>query len=378
MYWYIAFRGILCSDIKRVPDFLQQKYLPSLDGLRAFSVFYIIAFHWYLGWHMNGEKGWMIPGYLRSVLKEGILGVHFFFILSGFLITTLLLKERVNYQRISFRNFYLRRVFRILPIAVLYLLVTLLLNYWFDLGMQGRNFVFPLFFTENFDTYYHWNTTHYWSLSVEEQFYVIFPFIITLRMSRYWRVAVGLFLLTPVICYTFDHHYPGNNPAGYLLKIAYILMSKGLLSILTGTILAIVLFKYTFHTGINRYLFMGWQLLLLYLVLYFHKQQWIGDINHILSDACIALFLLSLLMRKDSFFYRVLNLPVMRWFGVLSYSIYIWQELFTAFQPWQGAFPLSGSMLFNLPLLLIVAWLSYTCFERPFLKLKERFTRREN
>lgn len=102
---YLSVKEKLCAEIKTVPALFQKKHLPSLDGFRAFSVFYIIAFHWYLGWHNSDGKGIHIPDCMLWVLKEGILGVHFFFVLSGFLITTLLIKRRSGTRKYLSKTF---------------------------------------------------------------------------------------------------------------------------------------------------------------------------------------------------------------------------------------------------------------------------------
>src|SRR6186713_11465 len=255
MIEFSCFKRKLFSEITEIPIFFQQKHLPSLDGLRAFSVFYVIAFHWYLGWAHDAEKDIYLPDMVQSALQEGILGVHFFFILSGFLITSLLLKEKIVHQAISFKNFYFRRAFRILPIAILYLLVVIVLNVIFDKDVKANNIIFPLFFAENLDINYHYYTAHYWSLAVEEQFYLFFPFMITLKILNYYRVALILLIIAPAVHYIFTHHCPGNPFLRHVLHFVNIILNRGLLSILIGTFLSIVLFKFKFTIQINKYLY---------------------------------------------------------------------------------------------------------------------------
>src|SRR4051812_3227202 len=102
------------SDIEVTPPVLQNSYYPSLDGLRGIAILLVVVSHFNLI---------SIPYY--DVIFNGKLGVLIFFVLSGFLITTLCIKEKVATKTISLKNFYIRRALRIFPVAYLFLLVLL-------------------------------------------------------------------------------------------------------------------------------------------------------------------------------------------------------------------------------------------------------------
>ena len=156
------------------------RYVPALDVLRALAVLVVIAYHMHLGW---------APG--------GLLGVTMFFVLSGYLITGLLLKEYDDSGTISLANFWLRRVRRIIPAVVFAVLGTALLCTIFNHALltKMRPDVLPtLFFFNNWWQIFHNVSyfealgspsplTHYWSLSIEEQFYLIWPVALLICMK---------------------------------------------------------------------------------------------------------------------------------------------------------------------------------------------------
>src|SRR5262245_29066706 len=143
------------------------QYLPALDGLRGLAILLVITHHQLIPLSLNG----------------GFLGVDLFFVLSGFLITRLLLKEFDATQSISLTKFYTRRVLRLVPALILYLIATLVITY----GMHPGEFVrelklvgFALAYLTNWRMAFGWDylldpTAIIWSLSIEEQFYLLWP-----------------------------------------------------------------------------------------------------------------------------------------------------------------------------------------------------------
>lgn len=154
--------------------------LPGLDGLRAVAVLLVI-FH-----HLCSQgtfAGW--PA-VADVLKRGSFGVQIFFVLSGFLITWLLLGEDARHGQIALGRFYVRRALRILPPALLYLAVMFVLTLAGVFAIGRRDFLYSLFFIRNaYGVGGDPQLAHYWSLAVEEQFYLVWPVVVALA-SRTW------------------------------------------------------------------------------------------------------------------------------------------------------------------------------------------------
>jgi peptidoglycan/LPS O-acetylase OafA/YrhL len=162
------------------------KYIPGLDTLRAFAVFFVLIEHkgvWFDTTVPNGK-------FIKDVIiPDGGFGVILFFVLSGFLITTILLQQRnenVSGRIPAVRNFYIRRSLRIFPIYFLLLLFLYCINY---VGLK-ENIGYHLTYTTNILCYRtnQWNSfSHAWTLSVEEQFYLLWPCIIIFIREKYLK-----------------------------------------------------------------------------------------------------------------------------------------------------------------------------------------------
>src|SRR5215472_12967025 len=159
--------------------------IATLDGWRGIAILMVLVDH-YGGALTTGQRQ---PWWLWH---RGMHGVCLFFVLSGFLITSRLLEEQRITGRINLRSFYMRRVFRLMPLAWLYLAVLLSLHRVWRIELAGcvlsfRNFL-DLPPSRNL-------TTHFWSLSIEEQFYLFWPSILALGFIRARRVAIVLVVL---------------------------------------------------------------------------------------------------------------------------------------------------------------------------------------
>ena len=153
------------------------RHIPSLDGLRALSVLLVIVLHTLLRNHLYNQ----IP-FVYRLVGNGSLGVFIFFVISGYLITTLLLREREKTGTISLKSFYIRRAFRILPPLYLYILFLAVLGATGHLpGMNRRELITALTLTRNYVPHVSlWAMEHFWSLCIEEQFYLLWPTVLVL------------------------------------------------------------------------------------------------------------------------------------------------------------------------------------------------------
>src|SRR5579864_8938940 len=169
--------------------------IPSLDGLRAFSVALVILAHSLAYLPLRGGQ---YP--LLQVAWLGQSGVDIFFVISGFLITYLLLKEHDASGTIRLKNFYFRRFFRIFPPFYAFLAVVGLLWVFHAVPLDLRSFVNAATYTSNYRGVFGWVLAHTWSLSLEEQFYLLWPPCLVLfgrRNSTF--LAVGVILVSPAV-----------------------------------------------------------------------------------------------------------------------------------------------------------------------------------
>jgi len=324
---------------------MSERRIPSLDGLRAISITLVILSHLVKWKHVSA----VVLG------SYGSLGVFIFFVLSGYLITNLLLRERERTSTIRLKDFYLRRAFRIFPAAFVFLAVVVPI-YWKQ--MTWFHVAAAVFYVANLDTTRPWIFGHLWSLSIEEQFYLLWPFAIK-RWYRY-RLAIVLcaFVVTPVFrtaLYAFHVHtglavslpvFSSQLAIGCLLAILAPRLPKipGWLSL--GMLAALILIPWFPAITPTRTLFLLFVL---------------EPILHV-SAAGLVLHLIQVP-------YRALNWVPMAWLGKISYSLYLWQELFCSNASLHGGYFLA------LPAILC-ACLSYYLIEQPMLRLRDRFTKR--
>src|SRR5215831_4009764 len=163
--------------------------IPGLDGLRAASILLVL-----LG-HLAGTRHFLRLSSFELLGDLGNLGVCVFFVISGFLITTLLLNEEALQQRIDLVSFYWRRACRILPAAGIYLVVVALLAaVTTSVRVSKFEWLHALTFTMNYQQNRDWLVGHLWSLSVEEQFYLVWPLAVVMlgRRGSLWLAGAAV------------------------------------------------------------------------------------------------------------------------------------------------------------------------------------------
>lgn len=353
------------NPIKLIPEILNKSYFPVLDGFRAIAIIIVLISHIFLTTKY-------------SLLVNGGCGVEIFFVLSGFLITTLLLKEKINTGKVSFKYFYIRRTLRIMPVAYLYLLILILLNHLFFLKISSFDFLGSFLYIRNLP--FHWNdwySGHFWTLAVEEQFYLIFPMLLIFNTNAYVKTICLLIIALPILNYVAYHNI-GIFYSNYIIhKITIatlLLFQSGTLSILIGSLLSILIFKGLIKTSKiqNRYfsffLFIGAIIFRCTFVNLINQPM----LTSILFSIIIA-YVIFITINKNDFLSRLLSSKGLVKIGILSYSLYVWQQLFTRQQPWQHSFKYADSLFLNIPALFVVAYISYHFYEVRFLKLKNKF-----
>ena len=363
----IEIKNKLFAKITVIPEILNQPYYPFLDGLRAIAIITVILCH------VLRYSQWLN-------FVDGTIGVHLFFIISGFLITTLLLKEKVKRGNVSLKNFYIRRVLRIFPVAYLYLIVLLVLNVLFKLGITAQSFVGAALYVRNLPVASDWYTGHFWTLSIEEQFYLFAPIVLVSNTERYIKLMLMLFIAVPVISYLGYNNvgvFYTNRAIHVFTFVLLAILDQGALYILSGSLLSILIFKGVINTRLfqGKY-YLSFILFITAFIVHFPFTQ-NGLILYLsaISFTILMMLVIVLNLNQSNFLSRLLSNRYLVKTGILSYSLYIWQELFTCNQPWAKWFKYADSAILNLPVLFIVAYLSYAFYESWFLKQKKRFAR---
>jgi len=339
-----------------------QKRIGGLDGLRAISIAAVIALH--ISQRFGGSQ-W--------VTMFSPDGVSIFFVISGFLITTLLLKEFDSAGTISLKQFYLRRTFRIFPPIYTYLAFLLIYVQFAHLTLPWSTFLSSVFFVRNYSTAPDFGLTmHTWSLAVEEQFYLVWPLALIWMLSRRGKVAAAklaivLILVSPLlrIATKLSGIKAFDNKEWIMLHTRMDILMFGCLAALAiGT----PLFERVYR-AVTRF----WWLLVLEFVVLTHLLEWrFGHLySHVIGmtvdGAAIMFFLVWCTRNPQHPVGKFLNSKPMVEIGILSYSMYVWQSFFIN---------VSSSWMM-LPLILITSYASYRLIEQPALRLRDRLVRKE-
>lgn len=342
--------------------------IPSLDGMRAVSIGLVLISH------LMYSSGTRNPRIAMAAGSLGGFGVEVFFVISGFIITHLLLKESDRTGTVSLPNFYVRRAFRIWPAYYLFLFTVFVLQRARILGLPTRDIVAAGAFVWN---YTHATNTwlgHTWSLSVEEQFYLFWPAILWLfGARRALGVAVALLVIVPAVRILTLVCLPPNN---FLVWRMGLLGHTRMDSMMFGCATAILLGHEAFRSRVVA--FLGWDGrwialagLASSLIVTQYVPHYLETVGLSLEGAGIALMLIWLVCRADGGMGRVLNTPILVHVGLISFSLYLWQQLFIN----EKTIPILRHAPMCLLCSFVLAEFSYWCVERPFLRMREKWTR---
>jgi peptidoglycan/LPS O-acetylase OafA/YrhL len=319
--------------------------IPGLDGLRAISICLVMFNH--------VASAFPLSSY-------GVFGVSVFFVISGFLITWLMCSEERKHGAVSIRSFYVRRALRILPPAFVFLAALQILG-WLGLADVGRYDVFycAVFVRNIFGSGVH--SAHFWSLSVEEQFYLAWPLLfILLRTNRLRLIfASGLFIVLPFwqhFVFVAHHGAQFVNPQRFDMRCGFILAGCALaLANYHPRLVSILKRMASPIAGVAFALLCAWAI-----SPFFPLQALSGAA----AAASVAMVVNSAIQSR----YGFLNWALFVWVGNLSYSIYLWQQVFCldSHLRWFGTFPV------NVLSSIAVACGSFYLIEKPLAKLRSR------
>lgn len=338
--------------------------IPSLDGVRALSVFSVILGHLRYKWLDR------IP--FNVSFRNGNQGVAVFFGISGLLITHLLLKELRHHGNISLRRFYLRRTMRIFPPFYVFLLAMGILSVLHQVHVSAGDMLAAATYTWNYVSFEgkgsRWILAHCWSLSLEEQFYLLWPLSMKFfsRWTNLW-IAAGVIFLSPI-----------SRVLTYLLwpqmrsNLSMMLHTR-LDAIMIGCLLALIIDIDIWQRF--RRLALHWAvpaiaLSFLFLIDTPAEQRWAGKylltVGFPLQDLAIAMLLLYVVFRHESILGKLLNLKLLRHLGIISYSLYLWQ------QPFAASYTRPLSFLW----IILCAEMSFFLVERPCFRFRDRLERK--
>jgi peptidoglycan/LPS O-acetylase OafA/YrhL len=348
----------------------------SLDGWRATGVGLVMVSH---AQYTTGFPQQYAAG-LEAVF-DGELGVRIFFVLSGFLITYLLLAEAEEAGAISLRRFYIRRALRILPIYVTYLLVLGLLTAAGFYHDTLSSWLGALTFTRNMVGRGLSATVQLWSLAVEEQFYLLWP--VALGAFALWRrprafviVSVAVLVASPIIRATLVSPTLGGLVFNRLFGPQSGLMFAD--SLVVGCLAAFLVRR---HPDVPPALEAPWLCVLAFACVAAGRflqrglvsSMWIVAMVPTVQAVSIMFLIWASAFHAPGLMSRALNLRPIVLLGTLSYSIYTWQFLFIGYFVPKLAAYWTHDWKWWAPCALAAAAASYYGVERPFLKLKTRF-----
>ena len=361
-------------------------FFKNLDALRGIACMLVFFFHLptYLIINTSSLKYRLISVLFSFNGAGGKLGVFFFFVLSGFLITYLLLKEKYLNNYIDLKNFYLRRIFRIWPLYFLVFIIGFWVSPYIASGLgkpyvELANPIYYLFFISNFEIMTGTLPVNkvlgtFWSISVEEQFYLVWPLLfITFSSKNLIKVLVVVLM----IAITFIAYYSD------LTKILYYHTLSSSLYLAVGSIggyfvfyyqQAIVHFFNTTTTNYNALIYIG-SLLILF---FYNDLSSLLGVKVFVLKFFTAIFFLYIIL--DQVFnkkgLKLGNFRLLNFLGKLSYSIYLTHILaiyIILYLTEALSFGWVSQILFTIIFTVILAFLCYKWVELPFIKIKKKY-----
>ena len=348
-------------------------YRPEIDGLRAIAVGVVILYHAQI----------TILGH--QPFKGGFIGVDIFFVISGYLITSIILKELITTGSFSFKHFYERRVRRILPALLFVMLVSFPFAWMYLLPSSfvdfSKSILYSLGFSSNF--YFHYSDHQYgaesgllkpflhtWSLSVEEQYYILFPIVLLVTFKYFRKFLIYVLIFGFITSLVLAEWTSKNHPSA-----SFYFLHTRIWELLAGSILAYIEIINGYRskqTRLNLILPTIGLFLIGHSILFFDDKMFHPSFYTL--SPIIGVCLIIWFSNKNEPVSKILSSKLFVLIGLISYSLYLWHYPIFAFSIVTGLVKESviGKMLL-IPTVFICSIISYCYIEKPFRQQKYQF-----
>ncbi len=371
-------------------------FFPNLDGLRFFSFLAVFLYHCYLSFFSNLQT--TAPGFYNTIeflFRNGYLGVNFFFVLSGFLITYLLLTEKKLNGTIHVGKFYVRRILRIWPLYYLciiigFVLFPLIKQMTGESSLESANPVYYALFLANFDYMHTWPVkpdaillSVLWSVAVEEQFYLTWPLMLKLIARKFYPYIFPFIILLTLV---FRSFYTDNTEADHAVRYFHTFSLIGDMAV-GGWFAYLLSFDnrvYRFIVAMPSLLITGIYICTILIVL-FKNYLFPCGIPVIFERLVIALFF-GMIIAEQNFsrhsLFKMGNFKSVTRLGIYTYALYCLHllgmygtvKLIGALKlSLDNSFVASAAAIVALLIAIVISYCSYHLFEKWFLRLKDKF-----
>ena len=346
----------------------QLKYIPALDGIRGIAALMIMFFHFFQNLQTQNSSYFLI----KKLSIFGQTGVSLFFVLSGFLITRILVnsKRGNNY----FKNFYLKRIFRIFPLYYLFLIIFYFLApFIFNQSITPfKEQLYYWIYLQNFAITFGWKNSgpsQFWSLAVEEHFYLFWPVLVYYLREKWLKVAIYLIIVLSLI---IRFYFLKMN-----IQVFYFTFTN-LDQLALGSLLALIEINNKIDPSkIKLFLVLIFIVIVPTILLWNITSGRANMIIQIIKPSLISLiyfFLLGLIicLKELNFFNKILRTKFLVFTGKISYGLYVYHIFcFLLISHFLKDISIPFSFIFSFGLTFIFAYLSFRFYESYFISFKK-------